>query len=164
MSNASREPHSGEEGDNCVLLGGMSSSRSPRPLPRTRTTQLHGDREWPGPGMGTRRSTRPSFGKALSTFLWTSKMCLDAARGSRRASAAGTGPAAQRLCLLCAHGTDSRRSCAADVEQLPDVLQFFNALTTEPEQVIEVPKILPEDVSVRTVVREPQPDCDARYL
>ena len=96
-------------------------------------------------------------------------MCLDAARGSRRASAARTGPAAHhgahcRLCLLCAHGTDSRRSCAADVEQQPDVLQFFNALTTDPEQVIEVPKILPEDVSMRTVVREPQPDCDARYL
>ena len=37
-------------GDDCVLLGGMSSSRSPRPLPRTPTTQLHGDRLWQGPG------------------------------------------------------------------------------------------------------------------
>ena len=42
------------------------------------------------------------------------------------------------------------------VDQLPDVLQFFDALTTDPEQVIEVPKILPEDVSMRAVVREPQ--------
>ena len=42
------------------------------------------------------------------------------------------------------------------VEQLPDVLQFFGTLTTDPEQVIEVPKILPEDVPVRAVLRYPQ--------
>ena len=35
-----------------MLLGGMSSSRSPRPLPRSPTTQLHGDRLWQGPGGG----------------------------------------------------------------------------------------------------------------
>ena len=29
------------------------------------------------------------------------------------------------------------------VEQLPDVLRFFDRLSTVPEQVIEVPKILP---------------------
>ena len=39
------------------------------------------------------------------------------------------------------------------VEQ-PDVLRFFRALSPDPEQVIEVPKILPEDVSLRTAVRE----------
>ena len=42
------------------------------------------------------------------------------------------------------------------VEQLPHILRFFRALMPDPEQVIEVPKISPEDVSVRTVVREPQ--------
>ena len=42
------------------------------------------------------------------------------------------------------------------VEQLPDILRFFRALSPDPEQVIEVPKILPEDVSLRTAVREPQ--------
>ena len=42
------------------------------------------------------------------------------------------------------------------VEQLSDILQFFRALSPDPEQVVEVPKILPEDVSVRIVVREPQ--------
>ena len=42
------------------------------------------------------------------------------------------------------------------VEQLPDILRFFRALMPDPEQVIEVPKISPEDVSMRTVVREPQ--------
>ena len=42
------------------------------------------------------------------------------------------------------------------VEQLPDVLQFFDTLTTDPEQVIEVPKIFPEDVPLRPVLRDPQ--------
>ena len=35
------------------------------------------------------------------------------------------------------------------VEQLPDVLRFFDRLTTIPEQVIEVPKIITEDVPMR---------------
>ena len=41
-------------------------------------------------------------------------------------------------------------------KQLPDVLQFFDALMPDPEQVIEVPKILPEDVPVRASVRVTQ--------
>ena len=32
------------------------------------------------------------------------------------------------------------------VEELPDVLSFFGALMPDPEQVTELPKILPEDV------------------
>ena len=35
------------------------------------------------------------------------------------------------------------------VEQLPDVMRFFNSLLPVPEQVIEVPKILLDDVPVR---------------
>ena len=42
------------------------------------------------------------------------------------------------------------------VEQLPDVLQFFDTLTTDPEQVIKVPKIFPEDVPTSAVLRDPQ--------
>ena len=42
------------------------------------------------------------------------------------------------------------------VEQLPDILRFFRALSPDPEQVIEVPKIFSEDVSLRTAFREPQ--------
>ena len=38
------------------------------------------------------------------------------------------------------------------VEQLPDVVHFFDTLTPDPEQVIEVPKILLDDVPVRTAV------------
>ena len=42
------------------------------------------------------------------------------------------------------------------VEQLPDVLRFFDLLLPVPEQVIEVPKILLDDVPARTVVRDTQ--------
>ena len=40
------------------------------------------------------------------------------------------------------------------LDQLPDIEQFFRALS--PEQVIEVSKILPFDVPMRTVLRAPQ--------
>ena len=42
------------------------------------------------------------------------------------------------------------------VEQLPDILHFLRAFSPDPEQAIEVPKILPVDVPLRTSVREPQ--------
>ena len=42
------------------------------------------------------------------------------------------------------------------VEQLPDVLHFFVALIPDRDQVIEVPKILPEDVPLRAVLRATQ--------
>ena len=42
------------------------------------------------------------------------------------------------------------------VEQLPDVFRFFDRRTTFPEQVTAVPKILPEDVPFRAVLRDPQ--------
>ena len=42
------------------------------------------------------------------------------------------------------------------VDQLPDIEQFFRVLSPDPVQVIEVPKILPFDVPMRTAVRVPQ--------
>ena len=42
------------------------------------------------------------------------------------------------------------------VEQLPNIVQFFAALSPVPEQVMEVPKILPDDVPMRTAVRDAQ--------
>ena len=42
------------------------------------------------------------------------------------------------------------------VEQLPDVMRFFDLLLPVSEQVIEVPKILLDDVSMRTAVRDTQ--------
>ena len=42
------------------------------------------------------------------------------------------------------------------VEQLQDVLQFFDRLSAVPEPVIEVPKIITEDVLMRSVLRATQ--------
>ena len=42
------------------------------------------------------------------------------------------------------------------VEQLPDILHFFDTLTPVPEQVIEVPKIVLDGVPVRISVRDTQ--------
>ena len=42
------------------------------------------------------------------------------------------------------------------VEQLQDVLQFFDRLSKVPEPVIEVPKIFAEDVPLRAVLRDMQ--------
>ena len=39
------------------------------------------------------------------------------------------------------------------VDQLPDIVQFFRVLSPDPEQVIEVPKILPFDVPMRAALR-----------
>ena len=39
------------------------------------------------------------------------------------------------------------------VDQLPDIEQFFRALSPDPEQVIEVPKILPFDVPMHGCAR-----------
>ena len=77
VGSPSQELPSGEEGDDCVLLGGMSSSRSPRPLPRSPTTQLHGDRLWQGPGGGNElhytakfRNIPPTRRLVPSTLRW----------------------------------------------------------------------------------------------
>ena len=42
------------------------------------------------------------------------------------------------------------------VDQLPDIELFFAALSPDPEQVIEVPKILPLDVPMRAALRVTQ--------
>ena len=42
------------------------------------------------------------------------------------------------------------------VEQLADIMRFFDTLMPVPEQVIEVPKILLDDVPMRTAVRDAQ--------
>ena len=42
------------------------------------------------------------------------------------------------------------------VDQLPDIEQFLRVLSPDPEQVIDVPKILPFDVLMRAVLRVTQ--------
>ena len=41
-------------------------------------------------------------------------------------------------------------------KELADIMRFFDTLTPDPEQVLEVPKILPDDVLARTAVRDTQ--------
>ena len=40
------------------------------------------------------------------------------------------------------------------VEQLLEIMHFFGALAPDPKQVTEVPKIFPDDVPMRTAVRD----------
>ena len=42
------------------------------------------------------------------------------------------------------------------VEQVPDILRFFDTLMPDPEQVIEVSQISHEDVPMRAVLRDTQ--------
>ena len=68
----------------------------------------------------------------------------EAAWGSCRASAAGTGPAAHhgahcRPCACGSHGADPRCPVPQMVDQLQDITRFFDSLLPVPEQVIEVP-------------------------
>ena len=42
------------------------------------------------------------------------------------------------------------------VDQLQDITRFFDSLLPDPEQIIEVPKILLDDVPMRAVLRDPQ--------
>ena len=39
---------------------------------------------------------------------------------------------------------------------MPNLAQFFDTLTPDPEQVVELPKILHDDVLMRAVVRDTQ--------
>ena len=80
------------EGDDCVLLGGMSSSRSPRPLPRKRTTQLKtdgGKGGWvrdPGfsPSLGRRSGSSGTLWSTLSTLCVLLPWCKFSMHQCRR--------------------------------------------------------------------------------
>ena len=50
------------------------------------------------------------------------------------------------------------------IEQLPDVIRFFDTLLPVPEQAIEVPKIVLDDVPVRTSVRTAGGSADDHIL
>ena len=84
-----QELRSGESRDDCARAGDTSSSRSLRPWPRSSTTLPYVDRRRPGPWRRiTRCTSRRRSGRillpwrqALSTFPWTSKMCLPPAPG-----------------------------------------------------------------------------------
>ena len=131
----------------CACTGGTSSLRCRWPwqqpfitavmLGPCRTT-LYRARGLPGQGCGGARWTpRPRSGTPPHPS-WSSSAFMTK-------SPAGRG---QTTCLPC---PDRKTGYSG-----PDVLRFFRALSPDPEQVIEVPKILPEDVSLRRAVREQQ--------
>ena len=88
MLHTLREQRGDAASAGCGRTGGMSSSRCKCSWPRTNTRPPHGDRAGPGAGGGneqyytaTCRSIPPPRRQALSTFPWTSKMCLPPGRG-----------------------------------------------------------------------------------
>ena len=98
--------------------------------------------------------------QALSTFPLTSKMWP--AAGSRPDRFACVRPQGRLQRRTVEQTVDAPLLLTLDptaplvVEQLLDVLQFVDALVPVAEQVIEVPKIILENIPVRTSVREPQ--------
>ena len=64
--------------------------------------------------------------------------------------------AGQHLCLRLQAGRIVLSGTSQTVEQLPNVVQFFAALSPVPEQVLEVTKTLPHDVPLRRFCRQPQ--------
>ena len=93
-------------------------------------------------------------------FSLTSKMCLPPGRGLTALLASGRRGGFQRRTVE--QTVDAPLLLYLDslaplmLEQLVDVLQFVDALVPVAEQVIEVPKIILENIPVRTLVREPQ--------
>ena len=76
--------------------GGKSSSRCKCSWPRRNTTPPHGDRARPGARGGNEQYYTATFRsnplprrQALSTFPWTSKMCLPPGRGLTASLASG---------------------------------------------------------------------------
>ena len=103
-----------------------SEWRSQWPLPSPRTI-AHSARRRQGPGERHVMHYTATFRKPSPPRTGSAACC-------------GT---SVRACTCC--------SCAA-VDQLPDIEHFFRVLSPDPEQVNEVPKILPFDVPVRAAL------------
>ena len=123
--------------------------RRQRPWPRTNTTQPQGDRRRPGLGRSEQNCTAtiretPFLSRSSSICRLTKSL---AGRGLHTAEQmVDSAPVVPILDILV----------PLMVEQLVDVLQFFDALFPVVEQVIDVPKIILEDIPPRISVREPQ--------
>ena len=103
-------------------------------LPSTTTTQLQGDRRWPGPGKGgASRTTRPRSGRPPFTSQSSSSCLLTKS------------PAGRGLTASLASGRRSRYS-GTTVEQVVDAVLGFPTLDVPApqlaEQLVEVPTIL----------------------
>ena len=128
-------------GDDCVLLGGISTSRSPRPWPRVPTTQPYGDRRRPGPvrrGTGTSTTRHGDRGLLLPSRCSSACTTKSPAGRGRKSGSSGTpwsrwpadvAPMVQILDALVPQSGD----------QLVDAFKHFDI--SVPEQVIEVPML-----------------------
>ena len=144
---------------------GMSSSRSPRPLPCIRTTQLHGDRLWQWAGVWARDEVDGQVPEEPTAGTEHFSLDVKDVLG-RRVAVRGFSPSLGRKSDTVEHFVDLVRVAPMVqildalmpqmVDQLQDITRFFDALLLVPEQFIEVPKILLEDVPVRAVLRDPQ--------
>ena len=144
---------------------GMSSSRCKCSWPRTNTTPPQGDRAGPGAGSGNEQYYTAKFRNIPPTqAAGTEYFSLDVedvpASGSRPDRLAGARPQE----MVQRHAVEQIGDSAPflpslDVpvplmgEQLVEVHKLLDVAV--PEQVIEVPKILLENVSMRTAVGEP---------
>ena len=166
---AKTAPHGGVDSDACAHGGDMSSRASQRPCPQPPTTastrwrlvQSTTDRA----GEAANKAPRRQKSKAARETVFFELFDEDTA-GMWPGVLAEPWPQERVQRHTMEHIVDY--VCGAPlvqildapvpqtVEQLPDVLQFFDTLTTDPEQVIAVPKILLEDVPVRAVLRDPQ--------
>ena len=134
--------------------------------------QVHEGRGWTGLGCGNEQhyTTRPSSGashprrQALSTFLLTSKKCLPPGRGLTASLASGrksrsSGTPWSTLSTSCAVVPRCKFSlhlCRRWWNSCWTSCAFFDTLLPVCEQVIEVPKILLDDVLVRIAVHDTQ--------
>ena len=134
-----------------MLLAGISSSRLPRPLPRIRTTQLHGDRRWQGPGGGNEQYYTATFPSIPPPRRQAPEyFSLDVedvpAAGSRPDHLAGFRPQERVQRHAVEQIGDSAPFLPSlDVpvslmgEQMVEVYKLLDVAV--PEQVIDVPKI-----------------------
>ena len=159
-----QELRSVESSDDCGRGGDTSSSRSLRPWPRTSPTPPNGagEEDHEMHYTATVRTHPPPLAAGVQHFfLDDDEPPAAGSRPDRIATLSGPQERDLRRTVQQIVGAVPLVPLLDDhvpqmVEQLPDVMRFFDFLLPVPEQVIEVPKILLNDVPMRTAVRDTQ--------
>ena len=161
-------PQSGEGCAVCAHGGDMSSRRWQQIWPRTNATAPHGDRGRPGQGRGARDELfgyAPEDAPLQSAGTVYFAMDVDdvpAALGSRPDRLSEVRPQERAQRRTVQQIVDPVPLLTLDdlapqmVGQLLNFAHFLDIPLPDPEQVIEVPKILSDDVPMRALVRETQ--------
>ena len=173
---ANTAPPGGEDSDACAHGGDMSSRASQWPCPQPPTTvstrwrlvqstTAYGHRRRTGPGR-LRTELYGDRGPRAAGEAVIFELFDEDTAGMRPGVLAEPRPQERVQRHTMEHIVDY--VCCAPlvqtldapvpqtVEQLQDVLQFFDRLSAVPEPVIEVPKIYTEDVPMRAVLRATQ--------